>query len=234
MYAKDGSLLRIRPVPPLFITSYDYKYNGKEYQDELALNVYDYGARNYDPSLGRWMNMDEKSEKFTSFSPYNYCVNNPVRIIDPDGKAPSDIIGLFNKSTGQLTVIDKDHYDAKLPTIYVNSSQYKMGGIRDDKGNLTTNQVLVLDNFFTGGESENGNVTRDPDRPQQKPIPNGIFDVLDNDADTKHEGWFRLDRVDKERFNDKDDATGRSGFRLHLGTESWGCITGDKSKDSRT
>jgi RHS repeat-associated protein len=28
---------------------YKYKYNGKEYQDELGLNFYDYGARNYDP-----------------------------------------------------------------------------------------------------------------------------------------------------------------------------------------
>ncbi|WP_041251929.1 RHS repeat-associated core domain-containing protein [Flavobacterium indicum] len=65
---------------------YKYKYNGKELQDEMGLNMYDYGARNYDPSIGRWMNMDELSEKYTSFSSYNYCVNNPARVIDPDGK----------------------------------------------------------------------------------------------------------------------------------------------------
>jgi RHS repeat-associated protein len=35
-----------------------FKYNGKELQDELGLNMYDYGARNYDPALGRWMNID--------------------------------------------------------------------------------------------------------------------------------------------------------------------------------
>lgn len=37
---------------------YLYKYNGKEYQDELGLNVYDYGWRNYDPAIGRWVNID--------------------------------------------------------------------------------------------------------------------------------------------------------------------------------
>jgi len=58
-----------------------YKYNGKELQEELGLNMYDYGARNYDPALGRWMNIDLLTETSRSWSPYTYCYNNPIFLL---------------------------------------------------------------------------------------------------------------------------------------------------------
>ncbi len=71
----------------------NYTYNGKEYQDELDLKWYDYGARNYDSALGRWLNVDNMAEEFTSLSPYNYVLNNPISVIDPDGNYAQDIKG---------------------------------------------------------------------------------------------------------------------------------------------
>ena len=64
---------------------YKMSFNGKELQDELGLNYYDYHARNYDASLGRWMNIDPLAEKYTARSPYEYCASNPINLIDPTG-----------------------------------------------------------------------------------------------------------------------------------------------------
>ena len=68
-----------------------YKYNGKELDHQHGLDLYDYGARMYDPAVGSWTSLDPLCEKYYNVSPYAYCHNNPVNLIDLYGMKPDSI-----------------------------------------------------------------------------------------------------------------------------------------------
>ena len=65
-----------------------YRFNGKELQDNNNLTMLDFGARFYDPQIGRWWSLDPMAEKMYNHSPFNFTFNNPLKFIDIDGMMP--------------------------------------------------------------------------------------------------------------------------------------------------
>ena len=71
----------------------DYLYNGKELNTEVGLNWNDYGARFYDPVIGKWNSIDPLADHYFQVTPYSYVLNNPINANDPDGRVVNSIIG---------------------------------------------------------------------------------------------------------------------------------------------
>ena len=106
---------------------YKYKYNGKELQDELGLNMYDMEARNYMPDIGRWGVIDELAENFRDSSPYNFSNNNPISFSDPSGMAPEAstfIASTFIDPNGKVV----EHRDDGDDNVYLVGNNWEKGG----------------------------------------------------------------------------------------------------------
>jgi RHS repeat-associated protein len=61
-------------------------FTGHEKESDLAEGIYTTEYRLYDARVGRWLSVDPLFEKYVDMSPYNYCMLNPVMMVDPDGR----------------------------------------------------------------------------------------------------------------------------------------------------
>ncbi|MBK6698373.1 MAG: RHS repeat-associated core domain-containing protein [Saprospiraceae bacterium] len=85
-----------------------YRFTGKEVDEETGL--YYFGARYYDPRISLWYGVDPMTEKAPNWNPYRYGFNNPIRMIDPDGKFETeDEAKAFAKDNGIKTGWFRDH-----------------------------------------------------------------------------------------------------------------------------
>ncbi len=88
----------------------NFLYNGKELQTDLNLDWYDYWARMYDVSIGRWNVVDLLADSFSIDSPYNYVLNNPIILTDPNG----DDVVFYNGNGEELVRIIHDEIDQQF------------------------------------------------------------------------------------------------------------------------
>jgi RHS repeat-associated protein len=95
-------------------TGQPYKFTGKELNMGNGLNLYDFEARTYDPSVGRLTSIDPLAEKYYSVSPYAYCFNNPVNAVDLHGDTITTVVNTTVTNADGTTSIQSNIYENSL------------------------------------------------------------------------------------------------------------------------
>ncbi|WP_407268284.1 RHS repeat domain-containing protein [Tenacibaculum maritimum] len=153
-----------------------FGYNGKELNEELGIQWHDFGARNYDASLGRFMNIDPLAEiNQRSWTPYHYVKNNPIKFTDPSGmiwKDPSKAEDLKKKINNRKNSL------AKTKT----RLQKKLGkeGISDKKKARLEKRIAGIDSRT---ESLDGSIA---DIDALGADQENTFDLVSSNSDTNH------------------------------------------------
>ncbi|MEM1122470.1 MAG: DUF4329 domain-containing protein, partial [Bacteroidota bacterium] len=112
-----------------FANTQPYLFNGKELDRENDL--YYYGARYYDRETGLWLSVDPLATDFPSWSPYAFTLNNPMSMVDPDGKKPGELFKSrdaaaidFGKNYNGKSIKDKAEYAARMYRVKRNGKVY--------------------------------------------------------------------------------------------------------------
>ena len=195
-------------------SEYKYKYNGQELQDELGLDWYDYQARNYDPALGRWFNIDPASEVSRRYSPYTYALDNPIYFIDPDGMIAEDWDGDFYSQNGKKIGTDGNN-DGK---VYVVTNKDEVKSIKDatksgntvSKGDVSS--AVELPSAFVRNEMgkavDRTLASTDSDKSGNFHEEGGVFGLDDDGTEcvsNAKSGEYSDPRVDEEATIDTFD-----------------------------
>ena len=115
-----------QPLPQgnLAVTA-SYTFSAKEKDSETSLSYF--GARYYTSNLSIWLSVDPMSGKYPSLSPYTYCANNPVKLVDPNGEEIGNFYDIFGNYLGTDGIEDNEVYivtdDADIEKIENNNKK---------------------------------------------------------------------------------------------------------------
>ena len=123
-----------------------YKFNGKEKDPETGLHYY--GARYLNTDLSIWLSVDPMSDKYPHLTSYNYCANNPVMLVDPDGRDIDVVENTTKDGKREVTI----NFSASI----VNKSSEKYS---DKKMNKIANKMeKSIESFYNGSYGDDVSV----------------------------------------------------------------------------
>ena len=90
------------------IPNWSFTFSAKERDSETGLSYF--GSRYYSSDLSIWLSVDPMSDKYASLSPYTYCANNPVKLVDPNGEEIGDFYDFYGNHLGTDGIKDGKVY----------------------------------------------------------------------------------------------------------------------------
>ena len=223
-------------------THHPYTFNGKEKQEELGLNWIDYGARNYQPDIGRWFNVDPLAEKFYDYSPYHMASNNPIVFMDYDGK---DYIITIDFDTGAIT-ISGTLYAAgsdvsaaqKAADNWNNQSgnfNYTFTDSDDNEQALSVNYDISVQEVEVNDKVGKDKSVRAAATKDKSGGANAFIVVPNSDLDENTNGTTKSNYIRvKESKKDGDTSTHEVGHALGVPHSEEGIMTAASSDPNRT
>ncbi len=177
-----------------------YGYNGKEENNELGLGWIDYGARNYDPAIGKWFNIDPQAEKYYDQSPFTYGLNNPNYFIDPNGEE-IDVTALLNhlKANGEEKTeeeLNRDNFlftNLLIDLADISGQEITVNTTKDGRSVLTGSGECDGDcteaaAFVSHLLSDEGTITVSGTNETTKGFPTGVVDLNASEINGIQEG----------------------------------------------
>lgn len=120
-----------------------YRFSGKELDKQNGLNMYDFGARLFDVAgVPMWTSVDPLAEKHYPFTPYSYCIGDPVNKFDPDGKDVWDKLQGYGRGFLSNIIPGTNLRDSYTPN---NSADYNAGLKSADRTSIVIGSALIAD-----------------------------------------------------------------------------------------
>jgi RHS repeat-associated protein len=165
------------------------KYQSNEYIKELGLNWMSFGARQYDPQLGRFLSIDPLADGQGQqiWSPYSAMGNAPESMIDPNGEAVIDMQAVSNHTTVEPIVEGMYRYDVRE---FDNSKSENSTAeeTKNESDNNTNKEANENAGNNTGDNSAVSCVTNEPNTNDNKEMTNSSTDDCGEDGKVTTDG----------------------------------------------